>query len=167
MSVGFGFSIGDIIAVSKLAVGIADALDDSRGAVADYKSLSELLRSLTHSLHTVSGIFFYTSSNTSGSVETALLNGLHHGVECCKRLMDEFLTTSKKYTESLLNGQGSRVKREWRKIKWSLYKTEDVQELKTNLQVHVEAFQMYIFAINWYDIPSCFKITTPELPAPI
>ncbi|CAN9416968.1 unnamed protein product, partial [Alternaria alternata] len=53
MTVGFGFSVGDLIAVGKLAHEIANALSDCRGASAEYRSLIELLDSLKTSLNLI------------------------------------------------------------------------------------------------------------------
>lgn len=151
MSVGFGFSIGDILAVGDLARKIVQALDESRGAPADYKSLCELLLSLHRSLHAVSAIFFYPALGNGSIPDPALLNGIRYELGCCKQLMDEFLVSSRKYTESLLNGRpGKRFKDEWRKITWSLYKAEDIQKLQTRLQGHITAFQLYSFAVSWW-----------------
>lgn len=149
MPVPFGFGVGDFLAVGDLARRIAKALSESRGATAEYKSLGELLLSLNSSLHAASAIFF--SSDAGNLSTTALLNGVRHELECCKRLMDEFLRNSRQYTETLLNGRpGRRFRDEWRKITWSLYRDEDVKNLQGKLQGHIAAFQMYTFAITWY-----------------
>lgn len=151
MPVPFGFSVGDFLAVGDLARKIAIALDESRGATAEYKALCELLLSLNRSLHATSAIFFSSNKGGRGSSNQALLNGIAFELRCCKQLMDEFLKASRKYTESLLNGNpGRRFKDEWRKITWSLYRTDDVKKLQANLQGHMTAFQMYTFAISWY-----------------
>lgn len=148
MAVPFGFSIGDIIAVGDLARRVAKALDESRGATAEIKSLCQLLFSLDRSLEVASAIFLYSSRSThsNSTIDTGPLNGMRHEVECCKRLMEEFLDSSKKYTGTLINGQGSRLKQEWKKISWCLFKAEDVQNLQTNLRGHLEAFNFYAAA---------------------
>lgn len=145
MSVGFGFSIGDFIAVCKLAVDTAKALDEIHGASSDFKALSQVLHSLTRAIHSASAVFFYPSSTDHSS-----LNGVAHELGCCKRLIDGFLESIEKYTESLLKTRpGWRVRDEWRKVKWS-YRTEDVRVLRENLMGHLGAFQVYAFTITWW-----------------
>lgn len=153
----FGFSIGDFLAVGDLARRIVEALNDSRGATAEYKSLCELLLSFNRALYAASAIFFYPSSSAVSRPDTASLNGIRHEMECCKRLMNDFLATSRIYTESLLNGRpGRRFKDEWRKITWCLYRVDDVRKLQANLQGHIGAFQLYTFAITWRVSPQPF-----------
>lgn len=149
MAVPFGFSIGDFIAVGDLAQRIIKALDESFGAVADYKALCSTLLSLHKSLHTASAIFLYSSSSsTRGPLDTPPLNGVRHELERCRGLMEEFLASSKKYMETPLNGaKGRRFMKEWRKMTWSLYKTEDAQKLQVGLQGHLDAFNLYTSAI--------------------
>lgn len=73
---GFGFSIGDFIAVGDLALKIAKALDESRGATADYKSLFEFLLSLNRALQATSAVFLRLESYGNSLFDTAPLNGM-------------------------------------------------------------------------------------------
>jgi hypothetical protein len=90
MSVLFGFSIGDFIAVGALAYQIAQALSETRGAVLDYSSLIELLRSLSGSLQTVSDFISSPSMRTAVKPDIALINGINYHVQCCQRLLFQF-----------------------------------------------------------------------------
>lgn len=149
MPVGFGFSIGDVIAVGELARKIVRALDESRGATADFKSLSNLLLSLNNALQAVSGTFLGFASNRNSSslvLDSASFNGIHHELECCKRLIEEFLLTSRKYTESLLGRERWWFKDVWRKITWVL-NPQDVQNLQRRLQGHLNTLQLYATTI--------------------
>lgn len=143
---GFGFSIGDFIAVGDLALKIAKALDESRGATADYKSLFEFLLSLNRALQATSAVFLRLESYGNSLFDTAPLNGMRHALGCFKRLIEDFLNASRKYTESLLNGKG-RFKDEWRKTKWCLYNEDEVRKLQTKLQGHLGIFQLCTSAI--------------------
>jgi len=173
MSVPFGFSIGDFIAVGALAYQIAQALSETRGAVSDYSSLIELLRSLSGSLQTVSDFISSLSMRAAVKPDIALINGINYHVKCCQRLLCQFTVNitsysnsfdtlrdwlliyslglqldSKKYTESLFNGKGRYLQKEIRKIKWSLYKADDAHKLEQRLQGHADAFQVYLVAIG-------------------
>ncbi|CAN9448284.1 unnamed protein product [Alternaria alternata] len=130
MTVGFGFSVGDLIAVGKLAHDIAVALSDCRGASAEYRSLIELLGSLKTSLGLINNFISTLPIATSSRVDQAFMND------------------SRKYTQSLLNGNGAKAKIAFRKIKWSLYSAQDSRRLERRLSTHMDAFDRYLIAIN-------------------
>ncbi|RYO06490.1 hypothetical protein AA0121_g12037 [Alternaria tenuissima] len=148
MAVGFGFSVGDLIAIGKLAHEIANALGDCRGASAEYRSLIELLGSLKTSLNLISSFISTLPVTTSSRVGQAFMNGILFHAGCCYKLLNEFAADSRKYTQSLLNGQGSKAKVAFRKIKWSLYSAEDSRRLERRLSTHMDAFDRYLLAIN-------------------
>lgn len=139
----FGYGIGDFLTVAKLAVDIYNALDGRNGAAADYRSLCETLLSLSRAIHAASVVFFNPSNSPHD------LDGLCRELECCKKLMNEFLDNYKKYTSSLLGtGSERRLKDTWKKITWSS-KTEDVRKLQANLQGHLSALNVYAYALFW------------------
>ncbi|KAF2811278.1 ankyrin [Mytilinidion resinicola] len=148
MVVPFGISIGDFIAVGALAHDIAVALNDTRGAVAEYRSLIKLLESLVTSTQQITNFVSSSAACATLKIDQALANGLLFHVQCCRRLMTQFLTDSQKYTQSMVNGQGSKAKGILRKLKWKLYNSEDAQKLELRLSSHLNAFQTYLIAIN-------------------
>lgn len=82
-------------------------------------------------------------------IDNGLLDGIQLELDHCKQHMDKFLGGSKQYAESLIERRGGWAKRNWKKIKWSLYKQEDVQKLERVLQGHLCAFNIYASAIIW------------------
>jgi hypothetical protein len=90
MAVPFGISIGDFIAVGRLAYQIAQALSETRGAVSDYSSLIEMLKSLSGSLQTVSEFISGPSTESMVKPDKALINGINYHVQCCQRLLCQF-----------------------------------------------------------------------------
>lgn len=90
MAVGFGFSVGDLIAVGKLAHEIANALNDCRGASAEYRSLIELLESLKTSLNLIGNFISTLPVTTSSRVDQAFMNGILFHAGCCYKLLNEF-----------------------------------------------------------------------------
>ena len=90
MAVGFGVSVGDLIAVGKLAHDIAIALSDCRGASAEYRSLIELLGSLKTSLNLISNFISTLPVTTSSRVDQAFMNGILFHAGCCYKLLNEF-----------------------------------------------------------------------------
>lgn len=145
---GFGFSVGDFIAVAQLAMQIYQALNETKGARDHYRKTTELLRSLHVALISAFAVFYYPLSGES-CPDTSQLNGMRYELECCKRLMDDFWIDYSKYTQSFLDGRGNRFRDGWRKIKWTLFKREDVEILRKNLEGHVIAFRLYTDAITW------------------
>jgi hypothetical protein len=91
MVVPFGISIGDFIAVGTLAYQIAQALSETRGATSEYRSLIELLQSLGDSLRTVSDFIGSPSIGASVEPDIALVNGINYQVQCCQRLLSQFM----------------------------------------------------------------------------
>jgi hypothetical protein len=90
MVVPFGISIGDFIAVGSLAYQIAQALSETRGAVSDYSSLIEMLKSLGGSLQTVADFISGPSTEAMVKPDKALINGINYHVQCCQRLLCQF-----------------------------------------------------------------------------
>jgi hypothetical protein len=148
MVVPFGVSIGDFVAVGTLAYNIAAALNDTRGAAAEYRSLIELLESLAAATQQITNFLSSSAACATLRIDQALANGLVFHAQSCQRLMTQFLVDSQKYTQSMINGQGSKAKGIVRKLKWRLYSSEDAQKLELRLRTHLNAFQMYLAAIN-------------------
>lgn len=158
MAVPFGFSIGDFIAVGSLAHRVITALNDSRGSKAEYRDIISVLSSLKWALDLASVQFLQMAR--AGDIDVALCNGVRHQLGLCKGAMEDFLLSSRKYTESLLPSEGRKSFRtEFRKISWCLFKKEDVQKLESTLQGHVQAFMILTNVINGYiNIRSCRHI---------
>jgi hypothetical protein len=97
MAVGFGFSVGDLIAIGKLAHEIANALGDCRGASAEYRSLIELLGSLKTSLNLISSFISTLPVTTSSRVGQAFMNGILFHAGCCYKLLNEFAVCDPSY----------------------------------------------------------------------
>ncbi|KIX97136.1 uncharacterized protein Z520_07250 [Fonsecaea multimorphosa CBS 102226] len=148
MVVPFGISVGDFIAVGKLALEIATALSDCRGAAADYKGLIDLLKSLEISLNSITNFLSSSSLGETSNVDQAFMNGVLFHAGRCHTLLSQFKLDSRKYTERLINGQGNKAQKTFRKLKWSLYSTEDARKLQQRLSLHLEAFDRYLLAVN-------------------
>lgn len=150
MSVPFGISIGDFLAVFDLARKISHALSESQGSPAEVKSLVELLNVLGESLETASAILQYSLSPAAGEIiDHSPQNGIQSEIDRCKQHMEKFWSSLKPYKECLMDGQGGWGKRNWKKVKWSLYKQEDVRKFLLLLQGHLSAFNIYATAIIW------------------
>jgi hypothetical protein len=91
MAVGFGVSVGDLIAVGKLAHDIANALSECRGAATEYKALVELLGSLKTSLSLISNFISTLPIAASSRVDQAFMNGIIFHAQCCYKLLTQFM----------------------------------------------------------------------------
>ena len=151
MASPIGISVGDFIAVGQLIGKISNALKQGRGATADYRSLISALSSLGQCIRSSSSAILSLQLDPHQHLnnhEKPILNGIQHEVQCCKALLEGFLCSSQKYTESLLHsGAKKRLKDEWRKVIWFVYKAEDVSRLERDLKMHMQAFQIYMVAL--------------------
>jgi hypothetical protein len=80
----------------------------------------------------------------------APFNALVEEHKICKSMLGNFWKVSEKYTQSLLNGKGSKMKRECAKIKWCMFRSDDAVVLERNLSMHVVAINMYCCELRWY-----------------
>jgi hypothetical protein len=154
MVVPFGVSVGDFVSAGDLVYRIVKALNSSRGSCSDYKDLLCALSSLDQCLRTTSAVVlslsFENGDRPYDNNVASIANGIKHELDCCKQLLEEFLLSSWKYAESLLNGRpGKRFKDEWNKVRWFLYKKEDIDRLLRDLKSHIQAFQLYALAFCW------------------
>jgi len=153
MAVPFGVSIGDFITLGDVAYRVILALQQTRGSCADFRNLISSLSSLNRCLQTTSAVFLSHSFNHGAGMDRpddAVVNGIVHEIVCVRKLLENFLISTRKYTESLLPEQlRRRAKGEWRKITWSLCRTADVCQLQRDLQLHLQAFHLFAFTLCW------------------
>jgi hypothetical protein len=88
--------------------------------------------------------------NPSNKVPFRALVGEH---KTCKMLLDNFRKGSEKYLQSILNGRPKgyhHMKREWAKMMWHMFHSNDAATLGRNLTMHVMAINMYSEQLRWY-----------------
>jgi len=146
----FGFSVGDFITCLSLVRQITQALRDSTGSVADYKSFLQTLNSLNQTF-TTSELIYLQWQNDVGdprysSNAQAMVNGMLFERQQCKILMDRFLKASEPYSDAFLKRRENTVVRGWRKVTW-LYQKEEISKLERDLQGHMRAMQIYADAL--------------------
>lgn len=146
----FGFAIGDFIAVLKLASDVTNALNESRGVSADLRLLVMRLNSLERAIqNAVQTVKDWDAAYPNPS-NKAPLNALAEEHNICKRLLENFHEKSRRYTESIFNGQGSKMTKEWAKIKWCIFHSDDIAQLERNLRLHILAIDMYSSELRRY-----------------
>lgn len=140
----FGFSVGDFFAVASFIKDIVQALDDVKGSKPEYRALSETLQSLNQSL-TVSHIV-YRQWNTVvihpqyEKNASSLLEGMDEARQKCLYLMQSFLYKNGHYDEAFIQGRGSRVSRNFKKVTW-LSKEGEVKALREELNFQLQILQ--------------------------
>ena len=105
MPITFG-SVGDIIALSLLIKNLAKSLDDSRGASAEYQTLTRELSSLEHALSRVEEVF--TTFNRSSDLNT-LDQIANQCVEQCRECIMKYRDRTEKFERSLQTGGSSNI----------------------------------------------------------
>jgi hypothetical protein len=146
----FGFSVGDFITCLSLVREITQALRDSTGSVADYKSFLQTLNSLNQSFTTSELIYLQWQNDVRdpkySSNAQAMINGMLFERQQCKILMERFLKASEPYSDAFLKRHERAVVRGWRKATW-LSQKEEIRKLERDLQGHMHAMQMYADAL--------------------
>lgn len=147
--VAFTFgSFGDILSIIDLAVKIRKALGDGAGSSKDYQALLFELDSFSDVLTTVHNAI-YSQDKTQklpGSVERAIRSALNSARE----LLGEFYASISSYKGSLQEGgSGSMIRDSWWKIGWSLFKKEEVVEMRRRLKDQVERHNALLAVSQW------------------
>jgi hypothetical protein len=146
MPVLFGFSVGDVIAVSILIKDVFKALDDASGAAAEYQELCRELWALDRA--------FLEVGRLSQSCDTSIeLNALSHTVrrvaDQCKECIEAFLKKIKGYERSLRDaGSGNKLCDMGRKIKWALVQKGELARFRTEINGHSSAINMLLITAN-------------------
>jgi hypothetical protein len=129
----FGFAVGDFLAAINFVHELAVALNDGCGSGAKFRGLVQELYSLERAMIAINGL------QVTAGLECHLCM-VKQAASQCQRAITDFLQKSDVYMQCL--GQGGSTKR-WKdafyKIKWAVYKADDVEELKARLRGHSAA----------------------------
>jgi hypothetical protein len=150
----FGFSVGDFLAVLALAKDLTVAMSDTKGVPVELQQLKTMLDSLQKAINNavqVAEEWNLAHPNPSNKVPFRALVGEH---ETCKMLLDNFREGSEKYLQSILNGKPKgyrdKMKREWAKMMWYMFHSDDAAALHRALMIHVMAINMHSEQLRWY-----------------
>ena len=140
----FGFSVGDFLAAIELVHDLAVALSESRGSGPAFQALIQELYSLERAMIEIKNL------QVSTSLEQHLWM-VQQATSQCQRTITDFLQKSNIYAQCL--GQGGSTKW-WKdafyKIKWAVYKTEEVNELRACLHGHTLAMVLMLQTLQMY-----------------
>lgn len=142
MSVGFGFSVGDFLATIKLVGTITDALREASQSTTKFHDLLRELEALDTALNHVRKVEFDDSQRFKKLA-------LYQAASQCQRSIDAFWSKVQKYQPHLSkSGTGSRMKDDWAKIKWAVFKTKDVDTFRAEIRGHTASIQLLMEAIH-------------------
>ncbi|KAK4234844.1 hypothetical protein C8A03DRAFT_37338 [Achaetomium macrosporum] len=129
----FGFSVGDFLATIELVHDLAVALSDSRGSRAKFRGLVQELYSLERAMIEIKNL------QLPAGLESHLWM-VQQAASQCQRAITDFLQKNDAYMRCL--GQGTSAawwNESFYKIKWAVYKADDVDELRACLRGHALA----------------------------
>ena len=145
MSVGFGFSVGDIFATIEVVATVCDALRSSGLASSEYQELLSQLSTLEAILRRIQSL---QPDDTSQYEITALRDT----ASLCRRTIDDFWNRAKKYRNGLerqsASSPGNNIRNKWRSVKWAVFKKDEILAFRTNLFVHVQALQVLLTMVQ-------------------
>ena len=130
----FGFSVGDVIAVSSLIAQIANSLKDAGGAKSDYQELVRELENLDRALKHIDKL----RGPTADSIKCAAL--------MCQYPLLEFLNKIGNYEKTLgvTANNVSFAQATVKKMQWSFGKKDEVAKLRDYLSLHIGSINMQL-----------------------
>ena len=157
MAVGFGFSIGDLFSALRLIKDSVEAVHDTKGSTADYRSLTNEIISLQDGLEAIEEL---QSQHALSKRQNAAMD---RAVNSCQESIDEFLLSISKY-QPYLSGSASGLQSNYRKIKWALCRKDDVAKFRSQLGRHASSINMLLITFQAKsNADSCFKKASNEL----
>ncbi|KAL2041372.1 hypothetical protein N7G274_005754 [Stereocaulon virgatum] len=141
MATGFGFSIGDLFLGLKLIKDSIGAVNDLKGAAADYKALVTDITTLQDGLEAIEEL------QADQLFSPRQVSALRRAVCACQESIQNFLTSISKY-QPHLSAKVSGVQSNFRKIKWTLCKKDDVSQFRVQLGRHASAITMLLITFQ-------------------
>ena len=138
----FGVSFGDIITSINLIIEIIGAFRECGGAGAKYRELAHELEDLERQLLKLQELGI-------DGIPKEQLEALRPTVSACLRAIDNFWQKISKYAPHLsVQGSGSRLKDNIRKIQWTLCRKEDLEQFKAQLRGYISTITFLLTIIH-------------------
>ncbi|TDL24240.1 hypothetical protein BD410DRAFT_786349 [Rickenella mellea] len=153
--VTFG-SFGDIVTAAQLASQIVKALSDSCGSSVQYQELIEEVRSLSATLQ----MAYSAAMNCTSYPRAEDMRTVVDEITLCKFVLARFLNRIHGYQKSL--GKGG-TGNSWRKIGWSLFKTQEVVEMKAKIAGYKETITLFMVSLTSHSMTRFEDETRREL----
>jgi len=138
----FGFSFGDFVDGIELIRQLINAVKDGAGSSREYQDLVHELYSLERALLEVKRVQAIDELRPQRiAMEQAALQ--------CQETISQFLSKISKYQPSLrVGGSGSTWRDGLRKIQWALYRKEDVQRFRAQIQGHTSSIMTLLMTMQ-------------------
>ena len=138
----FGFSAGDFIAALNLVSTVIDALREVGGASTEFREVVRELLTLETALIRVKRLDLDDSHNDARAA-------LQTAASRCQDTIDEFWAMAHKYQPHLgRSGSGSRLKDGWMKVRWSLFKKDNLEKFKAAIRGHAASIELLLETIH-------------------
>ena len=141
MAVGFGFSVGDLVTALKVIKDSIEAIEDTKGASADYAAIVSEISCLQDGFEAIEDL----QLTLNGAPKQRL--ALDRAIQACQDCIEEFLESIAKYQKHLQPGRKGFIA-SYRKIKWALCKKEDVASFRTKLERHTSSINMLLITFQ-------------------
>lgn len=148
MSVGFGFSVSDIVMGLKLIKQSIEALQDTKGSSADFRALTHEIDSLKDGLEAVEDL----KLDQQFGLKSKQAAAIRHAVSRCRQCIETFLSTIAKYQPCLRTKAPASAtwKANLKKIQWALCKQDDVNRFRAQLERHSSSISMLLVTLQVY-----------------
>ncbi|KAK2808907.1 hypothetical protein FQN49_008667 [Arthroderma sp. PD_2] len=142
MSAGFGFSVGDFIACTKVAKSIFLAFREGTGASPTYQRLVADLNSLMYGLEEIRYLQFDESQKSQKlALEDVAIR--------CQQTIEAFLQQNAKFKASLGKEQtASRFRTRLHKVEWALCMKTEVDTLRTEILGHTTSINTLLITLQ-------------------
>jgi hypothetical protein len=142
MAVGFGFSVGDFLAILNLVATIIDALRSASHSTSTFRGLLSELLTLEKTLIQVKSIDLDDSQRFEKVA-------LYQAASQCQRSIDAFYGRIQKYQPHFSQaGATFSVKDGWMKIKWAMCEKKEVDGFRAEIQAHTSSIQVLLGALQ-------------------
>ncbi len=138
---GFGFSMSDLFAALKIIKDSVEAVNDKKGAAADYASLASEIGSLWDGLEAVEEI------RSDPDLSDKQVAAIKRAVDACYDSLESFLASISDYQPHLATNS-SGFTSNYRKIKWALCKKDDVAKFRAHLGRHISSINMLLITFQ-------------------
>lgn len=133
--------MSDLFAALKIIKDSVEAVNDIKGAAADYANLASEIGSLRDGLEGVEEIL---SDQDLSEKQIAAIN---RAVDACYDSLESFLKSISKYQPHLANNSSGFASK-YRKIKWALCKKDDVAKFRAQLGRHVSSVNILLITFQ-------------------
>ena len=127
-------AIGEIVTAVKIVHSIYKALSDSMGASYDYHCLIAELRSFERALKIVDHAITVAPPTGCDALDIAA------ETKTCVEMLKKFDDRIRSYQKALGGGKGA----SWRKIGWSLFKSDEVASFRQRISQHKQNISLFL-----------------------